>query len=187
MIFEGLVTTVDVDGLPHLAPMGPRFDDQNLQSFVLRPFPTSRSYQNLLRQNQGVFHLTDDALLLAKATIGQLQPIPPMVRATHIEGNRLADCCSWFEFQIVEVNDRNERINMTAQILHHGIGRPWTGFNRAKHAIVEAAILASRLHILPREQIETEFAQLAVIVDKTGGAAELQAMQTLQAYVRRMA
>ena len=47
MILEGLVTTLDPDGSPHLAPMGPRVEG-DFARFTLRPFPTSNTYQNLL-------------------------------------------------------------------------------------------------------------------------------------------
>ena len=103
MILEGLVTTRDADGLPHLAPMGPRFDPTKPDEFVLRPFPTSQSYQNLLRHPEGVLHVTEDALLLARAAIGPIIPFPVTRPAEHIAGHLLTDCCKWFEFRIVNV------------------------------------------------------------------------------------
>jgi hypothetical protein len=75
MILEGLVTTRDPDGSPHLAPMGPRVADDYAR-FTLRPFPTSHTYQNLLLDRQGVLHVTDNALMLARAAIGPVQPFP---------------------------------------------------------------------------------------------------------------
>jgi hypothetical protein len=52
---------------------------------------------------------------------------------------------------------------------------PFAGFNRAQNAVIEAAILASRLHLLPRETIEREYAALEIVVAKTAGANELLA------------
>ena len=48
MILEGLITTTNPDGTPHLAPMGPRVEP-DMQRFLLRPFPTSHTYQNMLK------------------------------------------------------------------------------------------------------------------------------------------
>ena len=185
MILEGLVTTRDADGQPHLAPMGPHFDPAKPDEFLLRPFPTSQSYQNLLRHPEGVLHGTDDSLLLARAAIGPVKPFPPTRPAAHITGDVLADCCHWFEFRIVDVDTSAERIRMTAKVIHRGRGREWFGFNRAKHAVVEAAILATRVHLLPREQIDAEFRVFATIIDKTGGADEQEALRLLQDHVRR--
>jgi hypothetical protein len=58
------------------------------------------------------------------------------------------------------------------------------GFNRAKHAVLEAAILATRTHLLPADQIRDEYARLQIIVDKTAGPREREAMALLTAYVR---
>ena len=184
MILEGLITTTSEDGSPHLAPMGPRVDGLDFDIFVLRPFPTSQSYKNLLRHGEGVLHITDDSLLLARAAIGAVAQKPPFVAAEHVRGFVLADCCRWFEFHITNVDDSDERVRMTAEVVHRGRGRDWFGFNRAKHAVVEAAILATRTHLLPKEQIEAEFRVLGAIIEKTGGPDEREALQLLQTHVR---
>src|SRR5262245_40714403 len=102
MILEALVTTLDADGAPHLAPMGPRVG-AGFASFTLRPFPTSHTYQNLVRHGEGVIHITDDALLLAKAAIGAVGEIPPVRPAARVRGAILADCCRYFEFVVRSV------------------------------------------------------------------------------------
>jgi hypothetical protein len=53
------------------------------------------------------------------------------------------------------------------------------GFNRAQAAVVEAAILVSRLEMLPRDKIEQEISYLQIAVSKTAGAAEQEAWQWL--------
>src|SRR2546430_9636269 len=67
---------------------------------------------------------------------------------------------------------------------HRGFRREFLGFNRARHAVLEAAILATRTHLLPAEQIRDELARLQVIVDKTAGPREREAMALLSDYVR---
>ena len=61
---------------------------------------------------------------------------------------------------------------------------PFEGFNRAKAAVVEAAILVSRIHMLPREKIESEMAFLATAIGKTAGPDEEQAWNWLVERVR---
>jgi hypothetical protein len=65
--------------------------------------------------------------------------------------------------------------------VHSHRGRDWFGFHRARHAVLEAAILATRFHLLPADEIAREFARLKVIVDKTAGPAELEAFALLDA------
>lgn len=183
LILESLVTTLDADGSPHLAPMGPRVAP-DWSRFTLRPFPTSQTYQNLTRHGEGVIHITDDALLLAKAAIGAIDAMPPVRAAERVRGFVLADCCRYFEFAVKSVNDSSERVSIEAEVVHSGRVRDWFGFNRAKHAVVEAAILATRLHLLPLNEVAAEFAKLRVIVNKTGGPDELAAMDLLEAKLR---
>lgn len=182
MILEGLVTTRAADGSPHLAPMGPRVG-ADFASFVLRPFPTSGTYRNLLAHREGVLHVTDDALLIARAAIGAADPLPPVRPAERVAGFVLADCCRWYEFVVKSVDDSGERVSIEAEVVRAGRGRDWWGFNRARHAVLEAAILATRLHLLPPAEVAAEFAKLRVIVGKTGGPAEHAAIDLLDRYL----
>lgn len=183
LIVEALVTTLDAGGGPHLAPMGPRVAP-DWSRFTLRPFPTSQTYKNLLRHGEGVIHITDDALLLAKAAIGEVREMPPVRAAERVRGFVLADCCRYFEFVVKSVDDRAERVSIEAEVVHAGRVRDFFGFNRAKHAVVEAAILATRLHLLPPAEVAAEFAKLRVIVGKTGGPGEFAAMDLLERRLR---
>ena len=61
--------------------------------------------------------------------------------------------------------------------------RPFFGFNRAKHAVLEAAILATRIGIVPAETIRREMARLAVIVQKTAGEQERRAFEFLRSHI----
>jgi hypothetical protein len=182
MILEGLVTTTNADGTPHLAPMGPRVEP-DLQHFLLRPFPTSNTYQNLLQHGEGVLHITDDALLVAKAAVGAVNPMPALRPAEEVRGWVLADACRFFEFRVRSIDATEPRVKIDCEVVHRGTHREFFGFNRAKHAVLEAAILATRLHLLPRDEVDAEFRKLRVVVDKTGGANELEAMRFLEEYV----
>src|SRR5262249_28768875 len=108
MILEGIVTTVSVDGQVNIAPMGPRVDAE-MQRFVLRPFPTSQTYRNLVARGEGVLHVTDDVLLLAKAAVGEVEPVPAMFPAARVSGYVLADACRYYEFRVTSMNDGHER------------------------------------------------------------------------------
>jgi uncharacterized protein len=194
MILEGLVTTLAPDGAVNLAPMGPRVafavgagGALTLDRFVLRPFRTARTYANLAAHPDGVLHVTDDVLLLARAAVGPVVPLPLLEPAVRVRGQRLRDCCRWYEFRIVERDESEERSRLTAEVVHAGRVRDFFGLNRAKHAVVEAAILATRTALLPPDEIAAEFRRLAPLVEKTGGDAEKEAFALLGEYVRRAA
>jgi uncharacterized protein len=182
LIAEGIVTTVNSDGSPNISPMGPRVD-RIFTRLVLRPFQTSTTYQNLKRTGEGVFHITDDVLLIARAAVGRLSPLPPLLPAAQVKGFLLADACRWFAFRVSEMDDSHERTTIRCAIIGSGTLRPFFGFNRAKHAVLEAAILATRVNILPREQIIAELQRLAIPMEKTAGEQERQAFEFLRQYV----
>lgn len=182
MILEGIVTTIAPTGEVNIAPMGPRVD-ADMRRFVLRPFNTSTTYHNLRGHGEGVLHVTDDVLLLARAAIGRLTVLPPLMPAHAVRGWVIRDACRAYEFRVLNIDDREERVNIEVETVYHGTLRDFFGFNRAKHAVVEAAILATRTHLLPAAEIEAEYRKLAGIVQKTGGEQEQVAFDELRAYV----
>ncbi len=182
MILEGLVTTLQADGKPHLAPMGPEVDEQ-LDQFFLKPFRTSQTYANLKRSRQGVLHVTDDVELLARAAVGRLEPLPLFIPASAIAGVILANACRWYAFRVVQWEENEHRARLECHVLDRGIQREFFGFNRGKHAVLEAAILATRLHLLSASAIQAELAHLQTLVDKTGGPAEQRAFAFLVAHM----
>lgn len=182
MILEGIVTTQNADGILNVAPMGP-IVDSSMSVLQLRPFKTSQTYQNLKAHPQGVLHVVDDVLLLAKAAIGKLESTPETFPAERIDGVVLESACRWYEFEIEECDDTEERTRLKARVVHVGCIRDFFGFNRAKHAVLEAAILATRIQLIPRDELLTQFAALKIIVEKTAGSRETEAFQLLETYL----
>jgi uncharacterized protein len=179
MILEGIVTTIGSDGAVNIAPMGPTVDAA-MERFVLRPFPTAQTYLNLRHHGEGVLHVTDDVLLLAKAAVGRVEPPPPLMPASKVRGFILTDACRYYEFRVEHFDTSRQRVHIEAQVVHAGRLRDVFGFNRAKHAVLEAAILATRTHLVPLAEIEAEYRKLGVIVGKTGGCQEQEAFDFLQ-------
>lgn len=184
LILEGIVVTRNADGTPNISPMGPTVDASETH-LTLRPFQTSQTYQNLKRDPYGVFHITDDVLLIARAVTGTLAPLPETLPATSIDGLVLADCCRWWEFEVRTLDDREQRTTIEAEIVHKGRRRDFFGFNRAKHAVLETAILATRLFLLPRDEVLGDLNRHAVIVAKTAGEPEQAAFELLRSHIER--
>ena len=184
MILEGIVTSIDAQGLVNFAPMGP-YVEASFETLRLRPYQTSRTYQNLKLNRQGVFHVVDDVLLLAQAAIGGLNTLPELFPAEKITGRVIKSACRWYEFEVTELDDSQERTNIVAKVVHTGRLNDFVGFNRAKHAVLEAAILATRVHLLKKDYIVLEFERLKVPLEKTAGPAELEAFALLRDFIQR--
>jgi len=185
MIIEGLVTTTDAAGHMHLAAMGPEVDaaavaSGRLERLVLRPFSTSQTAANLSRLPEGVFHVTDDALLVARVVVGATAAVPESRPATAVSGRVLGGVCRGYEFRVAHRDASQERVRLEAEVLAVHEGRPFMGFNRARHAVVEGAILVTRLHLLGAEEVGRRLRDLAVLVEKTGGPREHEAFRLLE-------
>jgi hypothetical protein len=185
VILEGIVTTVSPEGVLNIAPMGPKVEPA-MQRFVLRPYRTSTTYRNLKARGEGVLHVTDDVLLLARTAIG-VEVEAATRPADVVAGRILVDACRYYEFRLCAVDDRDERTNLVAETVAEGRIRDFFGLNRAKHAVVEAAILATRASLLPLDEIFAEIKRLAPLVEKTGGPDEREALAVLNRYLEEVA
>lgn len=191
MIIESIVTTLDEQGQVNCAPMGVEWGDQTI---VIKPYKETATYRNLTylgtvgnadkETATAVVNLTDNVLLFAKSAIAS--PVFPTRPAEVLRGAVLQDVCSWREVEVVEVDSRQPRARVTTRVVHHGYERDFLGYNRARNAVLEAAILATRTRFLPAAEILAEFERLQVIVDKTAGPQEFKAMALLTEYVQKV-
>ena len=179
MIVETIVTTLAADGTVNCAPMGVEWSED---SVVLKPFLETATYRNVAATGSAVVNLTDDVRVFARAAISN--PQYPTVPAEVVRGVVLADCCSWREISVRSIDSTPPRSRIETAVVHRGRFRDFVGFNRACHAVLEAAIYATRLHLLPGEFVDSEIVRLQVIVDKTAGPHEREAMALLTDYIR---
>jgi hypothetical protein len=180
MIIESIVTTLGADGSVNCAPMGVEWGEEVI---VLKPFLETATYRNVLATGAAVVNLVDDARVFARAAISN--PEYPTVPAAVVRGAVLSDCCSWRELTVRSIDSTPPRSRIETAVVHRGVRREFIGFNRARHAVLEAAIHATRLHLLEREFVESEMARLQVIVDKTAGPDEREAMALLTDHMRK--
>lgn len=178
VILEGIVTTVNADGSVHLAAMGAVVDEcqaRTIRRMDLRPYQGTATLANLDRSKEAVFHVTDDVELLARAALHRLDALPQLLPAPAIRGWILADACRWYALRVTSIDPSAPRALVRMEVVDEGRLRDFFGLNRAKHAVVEGAILATRAAWLPPEEIRDAFAQLTILVEKTGGESERRA------------
>ena len=181
MIIETILTTMDATGAVNIAPMGVEWDGGD-DPPVLKPFLETTTFRNVTATGVAVVNLVDDVRIFARAAISN--PDYPVVPAVAVRGVCLEAACSWRELTVRSIDSTPPRSRIETTIVHRGFRREFIGFNRARHAVLEAAIYATRVHMLDRSFIEAELARLQVIVDKTAGPAEHEAMALLTEYVR---
>lgn len=170
MIFETIVSTVSADGEAHVTPFGIRMQDGLV---VISPYKPSTTLQNILATGHAVLNLTDDVRVFAGALTGRK---PWYLLATDkVQGFRLEDCLRHKELKLVSVEDDLVRPQLLLEVVHEVQHAPFQGFNRAQAAVIELAVLVSRLKRLPMEKIKQDMQYLQIAIDKTAGDHELQA------------
>lgn len=189
MILEAIITTADATGAVNIAPMGPEVADGNFRRITLKPFRSSRTFANLRHHGTAVVHVTDDVELIAASATGTVDPLGRveglLIAGQPARWHKLIDCCHWYAVEVESWNDDPLRPRAECRVVHHGIQRPMFGLNRAKHAVVEAAILVTRLGLLGRDEVLRQMRELRPLVDKTGGAAEHRAWRHLEAVAQQ--
>ena len=169
-IFETVVTTVSTQGVPHVAPMGVRYRDTQV---VLMPFKPSTTLSNIVATGHAVLNLLTDTRVFAGCVTGRRAW--PLLPAQKISGQRLACALRHVELELVETRDDAQRPVLQLERVHEADHAPFLGMNRAQAAVVEGAVLVSRLHMLSPDKIDAEMAYLQIAIDKTAGVGEQEA------------
>ena len=170
-IHEVIIGTLRDDGTMHYAPMG-----------IIQPFKPSATFDNLKQHRQCTINYTDDVRVFAGALTGHREW--ESKNCQQIKGGYLAQALAHSELKVVEFIDGNPRTQFKCNIVHDANHAPFRGFNRAQSAVIEAAVLTSRLSMLPPEKIQQEIAYLKIAIDKTAGERELEAWGWLMAKIK---
>jgi hypothetical protein len=181
LIREAIVTTVNAHGEPHLAPLGLIAEGEE---WILAPFHPSTTLDNLREAPFAVANFTDDVRVFAGCLTGRRDW--PLTPAAIVAAPRLATSLSHLELVVFDVREHPLRPRFVCRVAHRASHAPFEGFNRAQAAVIEAAVLVSRLHLLPRAEIEADLTRLEIIVEKTAGPAEAEAWSWLKARARQV-
>lgn len=172
-IAETIVTTMDAAGNVHIAPLGliERGD-----RWVVAPFRPSRTLDNLLATGRAVANHTDDVRVFAGCVTGRRDwPLIDIGKGAR----GLANAVTHWNLAVEAHEDDAQRPRFVCRVEEVVDSGVWRGFNRAQAAVIEAAVLVTRLHMLTAEKIESEIGYLGIAIDKTAGARELEAWSWL--------
>ncbi|MCX4188316.1 DUF447 domain-containing protein [Methylophaga sp. OBS4] len=180
LIHEVIVTTMDGSGKVHSAPMG--ISEVN-DYFIIKPFKPSTTYDNLKRHRQCTINYTDDVRVFAGALTGRRDwsTLP----CADIEGEYLEQALAHSEVEITRFEDDDPRACFYGSVIRDVSHAPFRGFNRAQSAVIEAAILVSRLGMLPEQKLRDEIAYLTIAINKTAGDREREAWGWLMEKVKQ--
>jgi uncharacterized protein len=169
-IVETIVTTTNPEGEVHVAPLGLIADGAR---WVIAPFRPSRTLDNLRSVPFAVASHTDDVRVFAGCLTGRKSwPTRP---ADMVKGAVLEGALSHWELEVEAVTEDEVRPRFACRRVHVANHAAWEGFNRAQAAVLECAVLVSRLKMLPPEKVEAELKYLEIAISKTAGEREQEA------------
>lgn len=178
MIQELIVTTQNKLGVTHLAPMGIHLHGDDI---IILPFRPSTTLNNLLETRTAVLNYCDDVRVFAGCLTGRRDFA--LMPAEKINGSVLACTLAHTEVELVRIEEDDTRPKLFCKAIHTVNHAPFMGFNRAQYAVLEAAILISRLKMLPLEKIDSEINYLRIGLEKTAGDKEHEAWGWLMAVI----
>jgi len=170
LIRECVVTTLHPSGEPHLAPLGLIEDGEH---WIVAPFRPSTTLANLEKTPKATASFIDDAEIFAGFVTGKRDW--PIEAVSAWPAPRLEAALAHAELEVRRIEPDALRPRFICAVRRIENHKPFLGMNRARAAVLEAAILATRLHLLPREKIEREIDYLKIAIDKTAGDAERRA------------
>ena len=180
MIKEVIVTTTNVDETVHIAPMGVR---EKNELIVIAPFKPSATLENIQRNGVAVINCIDDVCIFAGCLTGRKNW--PLVKTEKVKGFRLESALSHTELELHSFEDDELRPCFYCKPVHQVNHRPFQGLNRAQGAVLEAAILVSRLHMLPDDKVDQEIEYLTIAIEKTAGKNEKLAWDWLMERIKQ--
>lgn len=180
MIQEVIVTTESAGSKTHIAPMGIHLQGDEI---IVLPFRPSTTLNNIIESKTAVINYCDDVRIFAGCLTGKRDW--PLTATENIKGHYLSSALAHKELQLLRIEDDETRPKLICKAIHSVNHAPFQGFNRAQFAVLEAAILVSRLKMLPIEKIESELNYLCIGFNKTAGDKELEAWGWLMTIIEQ--
>jgi hypothetical protein len=180
MIIETVFSTIDKQGNPNFAPMGLVCSEDSIK---VRPYQTTQTFHNLVETGHGVANLTDDVLAFVQSGLfsEKLSCFPARI----VPGIVFDKTCSWWELSVESINASSDPAEISCRILHKGKCKEFAGFCRAGSAVIEVAIMATRLDLLEHDMILQKLIECAEIVERTGGDSEIKAFQLVREFIQQ--
>jgi uncharacterized protein len=174
MIQETIVTTQNSEGITHIAPMGIHVEGETI---IILPFRPSTTLNNFIETGVAVINYCDDVRVFAGCLTGRRDW--PLTSASKISGKVLESSLAHAEVELIEIEEDATRPKLFCKTVHTANHKSFNGFNRAQFAVLEAAILISRLNMLELSKIESEIEYLRIGLTKTAGEREFEAWSWL--------
>ena len=105
-------------------------------------------------------------------------------KCNDFNGFFLNECFSYEEIIVKNILKHKIRPTFVCEIKKTTFNKNYEGFNRANSALIEACILASRIHLLSEKKIFKELDYLFISIKKTAGLSEKKSWEKIYKFIK---
>ena len=178
MIFETIISTIDLNGKVNFAPFGIK---KNRGFIFISPYIPSTTLNNIKLTEGATVNYINDSSFFVNCIIGKKKF--KKKRCKKINGYFLKEALSHDEIVVESFKDDKIRPTFKCKVVEKFVHERFEGFNRANGSIIEACILASRARILDKKKIISDLNNLSSAVEKTAGKDEIKSWGLIKKYI----
>ena len=137
MIHEVIVTTLDKNNGIHIAPMGIRWTNNDLESkeIIISPFRPSTTLDNLVESKKAVVNLIDDVRVFAGIVTKKRKDWD--IDKSNVHYPFLKDTNTYIPVHVKKITEDDVRPKVICDQIDIISLKPFLGFNRAQSAVIE--------------------------------------------------
>ncbi len=178
MIFETIVSTLDKNKEINFAPFGIK---KSKNTILISPFVPSKTLNNLKENKFAVVNYTDRSEFFVDCIVGKIKF--KKEKCKNFPGFFINDALSFDQVTVKKILPDKIRPVFVCEINKSYQLKRFEGHNRARSAIIEACILASRVKMLPKDKIMSELEYLNISVSKTAGDSEKKSWKKISNFI----
>ena len=180
MIIETIISTIDNEEEVNFSPFGIQ---KNKNQILISPYIPSKTLLNLKLTKCAVVNYTDNTNFFVNCIIGNKKF--KKKKCKNFSGFFLEDCFGYEQVKVKKIIKNKLRPTFVCEIDKSFHIKNYEGHNRAKASIIEACILASRVHLLRKNKILNELSYLSIAVEKTAGSLEKKSWKKILNYINK--
>jgi hypothetical protein len=181
-IYEVIASTRGEHG-PHAAPVGILTPDG--QSLKAELYKGSTTLANILRNGVLGLNLVRDAVMLQEALYHRERLAFTRMEPGEEDGTGapfIKGAEAWLELKPARESETENTVRFAAQLVRWRQFGPVGLLNRAEGLLLESLVLSTRRHVLPADQVRSQFLENARVIAKVApGSRYAQAIRDLLA------
>ena len=181
MILETIISTISEKKILNISPFGIKKIEEYL---LISPYLPSTTHNNLLSNKCASISYTDNANIFVECILKKTEKLK-ITKCSFIDSFFLSDSLKHEEVKVVKYLKDEVRPTFKCKIIHSEKHGSFISINRARNAIIEACILATRTKFLPKKKILNELDYLENALYKTSGKEEEISWRNLRIFIEK--